>query len=200
MKLQIIHTHREHPATQRKLDHLIKLVGGFVVTELERLAAGVAQLKTDAAENKAAAAQAARDLDDLKAKADAIKAKLDEITAGGVIEPGVLAALAAEVEGVSAGLDATSATLTEASQRNDPPAGTIVLPPGVVGQSYAAPISLPGVKFSVTGGALPDGLSIGTRELIGVPERAGDFSFTAHGQDAQGNALGDPQAFTITIS
>ena len=79
MKLQIIHTHREHPATQRKLDHLIKLVGGFVVTELERLAAGVAQLKTDAAENKAAAAQAARDLDDLKAKADAIKAKLDEI-------------------------------------------------------------------------------------------------------------------------
>lgn len=208
------------PATLHKLDTLIKQ-GAHMATDLDRLKVGVDQLKVDAQENKAAAEQAVRDLEDLSGKVGDIKQQLADLIAAGGAEPGALAALAASVEGVSAGLDATTAKLSDASQRNDPPAGTAILPAGTVGQSYSAPLGLPGVVDVLVSGDLPSGLHIGTREVIGVPDTAGTFSFVAQGQaapaptrdadnkpikDADGNPvlgepanLGDPQAFSITI-
>ncbi|MEM7790792.1 MAG: putative Ig domain-containing protein, partial [Verrucomicrobiota bacterium] len=54
--------------------------------------------------------------------------------------------------------------------------------------------------FSVSGGALPNGLSLNsaTGDLTGTPAVAGDFSFTVQVTDSDGDT--DTQAFTLTVN
>ena len=78
------------------------------------------------------------------------------------------------------------------------------LPNGIVGSPYNATISATGgaapFAFSVTGGALPGGLSLGptTGAITGTPTLAGTFNFTITATDSNGCA--GSRAYTVMIA
>lgn len=88
---------------------------------------------------------------------------------------------------------------------NPPPPviNTAALPGGVVGKDYAQPLdaldlSGDSVEWRVTGGALPDGLSLSESGVIsGKPAKRGTFTFTA---EARNNWGSDSKEFSIIIS
>jgi hypothetical protein len=68
---------------------------------------------------------------------------------------------------------------------------TANLPNGVVGTAYSQPLSASGspdlpYAFSVTGGALPDGLDLVAGALTGTPTTAGTYTVTVTATDANG--------------
>jgi uncharacterized protein (TIGR03437 family) len=77
------------------------------------------------------------------------------------------------------------------------------LPGGNAGAAYSSNLQASGgtapYLWSVFGGALPGGISLSNSGAVqGTPDRAGDYSFTAHATDAAGaTATG---VFTLTIS
>jgi len=79
---------------------------------------------------------------------------------------------------------------------------TTSLPNGVVGQAYSTQLQGTDVdSWSLSSGALPDGLALSTSGAItGTPTTAGTFTFTVA---ASGSSSTDPSAtasFTITIT
>jgi len=69
---------------------------------------------------------------------------------------------------------------------------TSALPDGMVGSSYAQPVSASGGQapytWSISGGSLPPGLSLNAAQITGTPTTAGTFPFTLHVSDASGKA------------
>lgn len=87
---------------------------------------------------------------------------------------------------------------------NPPDITTTSLPNGVVNTEYSETLAVTGgtgsITWSVTVGALPDGLSLNasTGEISGTPTVAGTFSFTVQAEDAA--TATDTQALSITIA
>ena len=81
-----------------------------------------------------------------------------------------------------------------------------LLPGGTGGQSYTQNISASGgiapYSYSITAGALPSGLSLGSSgALSGTPTVSGTFNFTVTATDSTGGTPGSgSQAYSLTIS
>ncbi len=80
---------------------------------------------------------------------------------------------------------------------------TASLPNGTVGVSYTAALSGQGtapLSWSVSGGALPDGLSLAPDgQITGTPTRLGSFAFTILLSDGNQPALTVSQDYAVTI-
>ncbi len=86
---------------------------------------------------------------------------------------------------------------------------TVAIPDTQVGASYQEYIytsdGVGDVSFSITSGALPDGMSItsyGTSGVLyGTPTTPGTYTFTVQAQDSRGAGVGtDTQEYSITVS
>src|SRR5581483_11463116 len=80
---------------------------------------------------------------------------------------------------------------------------TTTLPAGTFGVAYSQSLSAAGgtgaYTWSISAGALPDGLTMsGTGVISGTPQSAGTFQFTAKVSDADQNS--DAQPLQITIN
>ncbi len=73
---------------------------------------------------------------------------------------------------------------------------------GVTGVPYTQALTAAGgtgaITYSVTAGALPDGLSLSGAQIVGTPAKQGTFTFTLHAVDA-GNHSGDRE-YTVQIA
>ena len=81
---------------------------------------------------------------------------------------------------------------------------TSVLPSGTVGEAYSTTLAAAGgttpLTWSLSGGSLPDGLSISTGGTIsGTPQAAGTFNFTVQVADSGSPQQTATQAFSIEI-
>ncbi len=80
---------------------------------------------------------------------------------------------------------------------------TASLPQGVVGAPYSVALDAnggePPYTWSVTSGALPDGVSINGTVLQGTPTVPGTFTFTLQAADAQVPPMTSTQTYTVTI-
>ena len=104
----------------------------------------------------------------------------------------------------------TPATDTQALSITVQAAGLLIttgtLPDGQVGVAYSQTLAATGgvapYAWSVSGGALPGGLSLNasTGEISGTPAAYGTFNFTAEVADSQGTPATDTQALSITIA
>ena len=113
----------------------------------------------------------------------------------------------------TAGSVAFTVRVTDAASRTDTQAltltvgstlsiATLTLPDGVVGASYSQQVSATGgappYTWSVTTGALPDGLSLSPAGLLsGTPTAPGSSTFTVGVAD--GGAGSDSRQFTLTV-
>ena len=83
---------------------------------------------------------------------------------------------------------------------------TTTLADGTVGAAYSQTVAATGgvipYAWSVTGGALPDGLALNasTGEVSGTPTAYGAFNFTVAVADSQSTPATDTQALSITIA
>lgn len=69
----------------------------------------------------------------------------------------------------------------------------VFLPPGRLGQAYRRPLGAQGgtppYRYAVQSGGLPDGLALSGDGIVsGTPTGAGDWSFTARIEDADGQS------------
>jgi YVTN family beta-propeller protein len=99
------------------------------------------------------------------------------------------------------GTDSQAYTVLIAAAMVAPSITSTSLPAATVGDAYAATVHSSGtapVTFAVTGGALPDGLSLNsaTGVISGTPTTADAASFTVRATNAGGS---DSQAFVLTV-
>ncbi len=77
---------------------------------------------------------------------------------------------------------------------------TTILPDGTVGTAYSQTLSATGdtpITWSLSGGNLPNGLSLSGNTISGTPNAAGTFSFTLKAENTAGNAT---QALSIAVT
>ncbi len=83
---------------------------------------------------------------------------------------------------------------------------TTLLADGTVGTAYSQAVSAAGgvtpYTWSITGGALPDGLSLdpATGAISGTPTATGDFDFTVQVADSQGTPATATRALSISVA
>lgn len=142
---------------------------------------------------------------------------------------GLPAGLAMSSAGVISGVPTTAANATVAVTATDSSGGagaftftasatldisppTLILTPavgalpgGVGGTAYSQTFTTTGgiapIRYEVTAGALPNGLSLSTGGVIsGVPTETGTFNFTVTATDGSGNAYAKSGAYSITVA
>ena len=142
----------------------------------------------------------------------------DKETAATVSEDGVVTAVAGGTAVITAtthdGLFTATCTVTVNAPDAPPTITTGTLPDGKVGEAYSQTLSADGttpIKWSISGGTLPDGLSLNkdTGKISGTPTAAGSSTFTVKATNSAGSntkelsitiAKAAPTEHTITVT
>ena len=123
-----------------------------------------------------------------------------------VSEDGVVTAVAGGTAVITAtthdGLFTATCTVTVNAPDAPPTITTGTLPDGKVGEAYSQTLSADGttpIKWSISGGTLPDGLSLNkdTGKISGTPTAAGSSTFTVKATNSAGS---DTKELSITIT
>ena len=135
-----------------------------------------------------------------------------------VSEDGVVTAVAGGTAVITAtthdGLFTATCTVTVNAPDAPPTITTGTLPDGKVGEAYSQTLSADGttpIKWSISGGTLPDGLSLNkdTGKISGTPTAAGSSTFTVKATNSAGSntkelsitiAKAAPTEYTITVT
>ena len=135
-----------------------------------------------------------------------------------VSEDGVVTAVAGGTAVITAtthdGLFTATCTVTVNAPDAPPTITTGTLPDGKVGEAYSQTLSADGttpIKWSISGGTLPDGLSLNkdTGKISGTPTAAGSSTFTVKATNSAGSdtkelsiviAKAAPTEFTVTVT
>ena len=142
----------------------------------------------------------------------------DNETVATVSEDGVVTAVAGGTAVITAtthdGLFTATCTVTVNAPDAPPTITTGTLPDGKVGEAYSQTLSADGttpIKWSISGGTLPDGLSLNkdTGKISGTPTAAGSSTFTVKATNSAGSdtkelsiviAKAAPTEFTVTVT
>ena len=130
----------------------------------------------------------------------------DKETAATVSEDGVVTAVAGGTAVITAtthdGLFTATCTVTVNAPDAPPTITTGTLPDGKVGEAYSQTLSADGttpIKWSISGGTLPDGLSLNkdTGKISGTPTAEGTATFTVKATNSAGS---NTKELSITIT